>query len=80
MDIDDLAKRLWTARRDGTDVHISPGEQMLTNDEAYRLQQSYVRVSGQARCGWKVGATNLPMQKNLGLSAASLNQIFLLTN
>ena len=68
MDIDDLAKRLWTARRDGTDVHISPGEQMLTNDEAYRLQQSYVRVSGQARCGWKVGATNLPMQKNLGLS------------
>ena len=68
MDIDDLATRLWSARRDGMDAEVRPDDVLLTNDEAYRLQHNYVRISGQARTGWKVAATNAPMQENLGLS------------
>ena len=68
MDIDDLATRLWLALRDGANVQVRPDEATLTNDEAYHLQKNYVRTSGQALSGWKVGATNMPMQENLGLS------------
>ena len=68
MDIDDLATRLWNARRDGKDAEVRPGDDGLSIEDAYRLQQSYVRISGERRTGWKVGATNAPMQENLGLS------------
>ena len=68
MDIDNLASRLWSARNNGTDAVVEPGDDALSIEDAYRLQQSYVRISDQRRSGWKAGATNPPMQEALGLS------------
>ena len=68
MDLDDLATRLWTARNERTDVEVKAGDDALTLEDAYRLQHNYVRISGERRSGWKVGATNPPMQDGLGLS------------
>ena len=68
MDIDNLATRLWNARKDGKDAVMVPEDASLSVEDAYRLQQSYVRISGQRRTGWKIGATAAPMQENLGLS------------
>ena len=68
MDIDNLATRLWSARKDGKDAVMEPQDASLSVEDAYRLQQSYVRISGERKTGWKVGATATPMQQNLGLS------------
>ena len=68
MDIDNLATRLWRARKEGRDAELEPGDKSLSVEDAYRLQQIYVRISGERRSGWKVGATAAAMQKSIGLS------------
>ena len=68
MDFDDLARRLWEARLNGCDAIMRPTDSALSLDDAYRLQQNYVRVSGERRSGWKVGATNTDMQASIGLT------------
>ena len=68
MDIDNLATRLWRARKDGKDAVMEPQDASLSVEDAYRLQQSYICISGERKTGWKVGATATPMQENLGLS------------
>ena len=68
MDVDNLATRLWRARKDRKDAEMEPGDESLSVEDAYRLQQSYVRISGQRRSGWKVGATAAAMQESIGLS------------
>ena len=68
MDIDNLATRLWHARAEGKDVEVAPEDESLSLEEAYRLQSSYVKISGERRSGWKVGAINPPAQEGLGLT------------
>lgn len=68
MDLDELARRLWDARLGGCDAIMYPTDHTLTLGDAYLLQQSYVRVSGERQSGWKVGATNADMQADIGLT------------
>ena len=76
MDTKDLAQRLWTARCQGGEVELSPVEEALTLETAYRLQGDYVAASDSRLNGWKVGATNSEIQGLLGLTEPFAGPLF----
>ena len=63
----ELAQRLWEARRGGTLVEVA-GEagacRIWTMPTASR--KAAVRASGHARAGWKVGSTSAEARRKLG--------------
>lgn len=64
--MDDIALRLWNARTSGGIVSYSPEERPTSEVEAYALQWRVTRLSGLPILGWKIGATNGPVQKQMG--------------
>jgi 2-keto-4-pentenoate hydratase len=66
--MEDVAVRLWKARMSGKLVTFSPEERPKTEAEAYAVQWRAIRHSGRAILGWKIGATNPPVQKKMGTS------------
>ncbi|MEZ5817874.1 MAG: fumarylacetoacetate hydrolase family protein [Hyphomicrobiaceae bacterium] len=64
--MNDLARQLWEARRDGTllarDRLVAPADAV----EAYAVQAEAVRLSGLPTRGFKVGSTSLEAQRKLG--------------
>lgn len=66
--MEDVGIRLWNARMSGKLVTFAPDELPKTEAEAYAVQWRAIRHSGRAILGWKIGATNPPVQKKMGTS------------
>ena len=66
--VEDLAARLWEARRDGGIVDPATVSEPASDTEAYAVQAEIVRLSGQPARGFKVGSTSAEAQKLLGTS------------
>lgn len=68
---DELARRLFDARRDRTPIPpLSETVDELSIDDAYRVQQAFVdllRADGSPVVGYKLGLTSQPMQELLGV-------------
>ena len=66
--MEDVGTRLWNARMTGGLVDFAPEERPKTEAEAYEVQWRAIRHSGRRILGWKIGATNAPVQKKMGTS------------
>lgn len=64
----DLARQLWTARRDGGIVDPDRVTAPQTDGEAYLVQWEIARLSDAAVKGFKVGSTSREAQRILGTS------------
>ncbi len=64
--MDDIGIRLWNARITGDLVDYAPSELPTTEAEAYEIQWRAIRHSGRRILGWKIGATNPPVQVKMG--------------
>jgi len=73
-DIEFRAKELWQARQQGT---LCPfPEQAMSVQQAYELQTACTKVSGEAVCGYKIGATSDETLALLGLSEPFYGPLF----
>lgn len=68
------AKELWQARQKGT-LCTFP-EQAMTVQQAYELQAACTKASGEAICGYKIGATSDETLALLGLSEPFYGPLF----
>jgi 2-keto-4-pentenoate hydratase len=64
--MNDLARRLWEARRDGCVIARETLTPPANAEAAYAIQAEAVRLSGLPARGFKVGSTSLEAQKKLG--------------
>jgi 2-keto-4-pentenoate hydratase len=62
----DLAARLWEARRSGGVIDAAGTDLPGSIDEAYAVQRRIVALSGHACRGFKVGSTSIEAQRLLG--------------
>jgi 2-keto-4-pentenoate hydratase len=72
-----LAGRLakaWTAR--GTIDGIAAAERPTSRDEAFAVQDRMAELIGDARSGWKVGATSLQMRAMDGFDGSVPGRLF----
>ena len=63
--MNDLARDLWDARRLGHTISAERDDLPKSPSEAYDVQEAIVRLSGLARCGYKVGSTSKEAQRLL---------------
>ena len=63
----DLAKALFDARAQGTQIDPAEYDVPTTLDAAYALQSEVMSQFDSARVGWKLGATNAQAMEKLGL-------------
>ena len=66
--MNDLAARLWTARKNGGVVPFEEIAEPDTLEEAYAVQAEIMRLSGYPVLGFKVGSTSEEAQRLLGTS------------
>ncbi len=66
--MNDLAARLWTARKNGGVVPFDEIAEPETLEEAYAVQAEIMRLSGYPVLGFKVGSTSKDAQRLLGTS------------
>ena len=66
MAIDELAWRLWEARRTGHVLPLAEIAAPVSAEEAYAVQARVVALSGLASLGFKVGSTSIEAQRKLG--------------
>src|SRR5262245_24594496 len=59
---DDLAERLWHARRHGSVLHLQDIVAPTSTEEAYAIQVQITRLSGYDVRGFKVGSTSKEAQ------------------
>lgn len=64
--MNDLARQLWEARRDGRVLPRGSLAAPAGAEEAYAVQAEAVRLTGLATRGFKVGSTSVEAQKKLG--------------
>ena len=63
--MNDLAKDLWDARRNGHTIDPVRRDLPKSKSEAYAVQDAIVDLSGLRRCGYKVGSTSKEAQRLL---------------
>jgi 2-keto-4-pentenoate hydratase len=61
-----IAEAFVEARRNGAVIAVYPGDIPLALDEAYRIQDMGIALSGQAVGGWKVGRIAPPLVRTYG--------------
>lgn len=66
--MNDLARRLWKARKNGGVVACEDVAEPRTIEEAYAVQDEVMRLSGYPTLGFKVGSTSAEAQRLLGTS------------
>lgn len=64
--MNDIARKLWQARADGTIVSREDIEPAPTLENAYAIQAEVTRLSGLETVGFKIGSTSEAAQKRLG--------------
>jgi 2-keto-4-pentenoate hydratase len=66
-DPQDLALRLWRARREGSVLPRSATDGLATAAQAYDVQQRIATLAALPVAGWKIGATSEAAQRLLGV-------------
>lgn len=73
---ENLARRLWEARRDGHRIRVGDGERPVGEADAYAVQRGITEVSGLEVVGFKIGATAQVAMDMLGVDGPFFGPLY----
>ena len=74
--VEEFARRLWEARRDGHQTRVEEGERPGGEADAYAVQRRITELSGREVAGFKIGATAEVAMRMLGVEGPFFGPLY----